>query len=796
MGDPLSPSNINAGWAESPTDTTPSFSALPPVSASSNFGQPETPTTATSSSTSTGFEREGKVFGAPGLTLVDPPAASSLSQAQTQGFASSSEYDHAQNGNGNVINSQTGRKEAPSSYIRVRIGGLERNRKDLLIRFDASTNLPNFRTSLYRNMQRSYVEFQKFAEQAQLVCPQTIIPALPLPSTSAVADEEDDRLVRIALQRWFTRICEDPILMKHDELRAFIESDFGYSPVPPPSARKNSAASAATGVFSAALSKVVRRGPLDEDDELQSAKGALDKLEERWGGAAGAVGNLGKARRALAQSNADVGAKLISLSTVESDMQLAAAERKIGRTWEHMSGMMGGQAASENVILSDSLGYQALNARAAKDALVQRTTLLEDSQTATKAAINKRRNLERLKGSSKIDPARVDDAIHEMQEADALETSLSSRLNAISSNLHLAIRTHSRHAHEDVAVALLEAARMSVMYHKQSLRELEALKPDLARVGTNAPIPPQTNSARTTPKRSNVALPSTQGQHQQGPLLSPVSGPSQNRPPPPMQPSFSAGPTYSPSQNRAYHQANAYPQQGMPQPPFGGSGPAYNARPPPPSSSSASQSSFGPPHPQQSGFPSQYQQQQQQQPHMAPTHSYVPQQSYAPQPHSPRGFGMGGPPPPSAGMRQPQPQTHAQPRSQPQPQPQPQMNGTQSMCLPPPSHMQGGQRPHSAGPFDPLAGPSGLNGPGGSTINNLGSPYGPSPGGAYGSMPGHNQGMAQSMMLPQGQGQGQGQGFSNHGGGRGAGTPGPPSGRGGTRRLDERQAARMLAGGF
>ncbi|OCF34917.1 hypothetical protein I316_03464 [Kwoniella heveanensis BCC8398] len=777
MDDPLSPSNINAGWAESPTDSTPSFSALPPLSgpasasasSASNF---DTPTTASG----TGFEREGKVFGAPGLTLVDPPSSSSSSS--TQRFASPPNHNHAQQ----IGSTAGGRKEAPSPYIRVRIGGLERNRKDLLIRFDASTNLPNFRTSLYRNMQRSYVEFQKFAEQAQLVCPQTIIPALPLPSTSAVTDEEDDRLVRIALQRWLTRICEDPILMKDDELRAFIESDFGYSPVPPPSARRNTAASTATGVFSAALSKVVRRGPLDEDDELQSAKGALDKLEERWGGAAAAVGNLGKARRALAQSNADVGAKLISLSTVESDMQLAAAERKIGRTWEHMSGMMGGQAASENVILSDSLGYQALNARAAKDALVQRTTLLEDSQTATKAAINKRRNLERLKGSSKIDPARVDDAIHEMQEADALETSLSSRLNAISSNLHLAIRTHSRHAHEDVAVALLEAARMSVMYHKQSLRELEALKPDLARVGTNAPIP-QTNSARTTPKRSTIGLPATQNQ-QQGPVLDSVSGSSQNRPPPPlMQPSFSAGPISSPSQNRSYHQAqaNAYSQQGM-------------ARPPPPVPAAVQQPPYG------SGIASQYTQppqQHQQAPYMPPSQSHAPQQPYTPQVHQPRGFGMGGPPPSGAGMRQPQPQ----PQPHLQHQSQPQMNGTQSMFLPLPSHVQGGgQRPHSAGPFDPLAGQFSPSGPvaGPSPPGHMTNSHGPGPGGAYssgggGGMPNRGQGMAQSMMLPQGQGQG----YNSSARGQPSGTPGVGAGgRGGTRRLDERQAARMLAGGF
>jgi hypothetical protein len=116
--------------------------------------------------------------------------------------------------------------------------------------------------------------------------------------------------------------------------------------------------SAVPHVLSAALSKVVRRGPLDEDDELQLARGAVEKLEERWGSAAAAVGNLGKARRgesfhkpieygadgvALALANAEMGGKFVSLSTVESDAGLAQAERKMGRSLEQLSGMGGAQ---------------------------------------------------------------------------------------------------------------------------------------------------------------------------------------------------------------------------------------------------------------------------------------------------------------------------------------------------------------------------------------------------------------------------------------------------------------------
>ncbi|OXG96290.1 vacuolar protein sorting-associated protein vps17 [Cryptococcus neoformans A2-102-5] len=484
--DPLAHTDdINAGWSSPTTnlrfDAASAAEDTAPTSATSN---PYAERNVSASENANGFGahnstglgsgivggdigagyREPVVFGAPGMGLVSPPPESAFQQSQ-------------QETPGGAVQQE---RKAPRVYLRVRIGTLERNKKDLLIRFDASTNLSTYKNGMYRNMQRSYVEFQRFAEQLSLVCPQTIIPALPLPSTSASTDEEDDRLVRIALQRWFSRVCEDPVLMRQDEVRSFIESNFGYSPIPPPTAKRSQ-----TNVLSA-LTKVVRRGPLDEDDELSSAKIALDKLEERYGHAATCVSHVGKARRQLANSNAELGAKMVSLSTVESEPSLAGAERKLGRAWEQVSGMINAQAANENVILSDTLGYQALNARAAKDTLVQRTAVLEDSQSASKAAITKRRNLERLKASSNINPAKVDDAISEMQEADSLEQSLSHRVTAISQNLHHSLRAHSRHAHEDIAISLMEAARMSAIYHKQALRELESLRADIGKVAPGA----------------------------------------------------------------------------------------------------------------------------------------------------------------------------------------------------------------------------------------------------------------------------------------------------------------------
>lgn len=46
-----------------------------------------------------------------------------------------------------------------------------------------------------------------------------------------------------------------------------------------------------------AFTRVFKRGPPDEDDDLAAAKGEIEKLEEKWGGLAVSVGKVGSARR-------------------------------------------------------------------------------------------------------------------------------------------------------------------------------------------------------------------------------------------------------------------------------------------------------------------------------------------------------------------------------------------------------------------------------------------------------------------------------------------------------------------
>jgi PX domain/Vps5 C terminal like len=299
--------------------------------------------------------------------------------------------------------------------------------------YKIQTNLSNFTGTAYRNVSRSYVEFQQLYDALTHNNPQTIVPALPLAQTSAPTDEEDDRLVKIMLQRWFTRVCEDMVLVYDEELRSFVESDFGYQPTPRPKRKTSSGFS------------LIRRHVPDEDEELQRARFELTKLEGQFFDSAKALDRVSFVRKgklsfdhlmvplffahkfiyflsysALSVAHAEMGNKLVNVATTEPHPPIANALRKLGRTWHTLADLDQAQAISECVILSDTLGYQGLNSRSAKETLQQRTAVLEEYQAAVKSAISKRRHIERLKASSNIRPEKVDEALEDLEEVTIL----------------------------------------------------------------------------------------------------------------------------------------------------------------------------------------------------------------------------------------------------------------------------------------------------------------------------------------------------------------------------------------
>ena len=62
--------------------------------------------------------------------------------------------------------------------------------------------------------------------------PEALVPAVPPSVTSAGAGtDEDEARVKGSMQRWLNTVCSNDILIRDEEMRFFVESDFGYSPV-------------------------------------------------------------------------------------------------------------------------------------------------------------------------------------------------------------------------------------------------------------------------------------------------------------------------------------------------------------------------------------------------------------------------------------------------------------------------------------------------------------------------------------------------------------------------------------
>lgn len=430
-------------------------------------------------------------------------------------------------------------------FLRVRVHTIEKAKKDLLVRLDALTNLPHFRSSSYPGVTRTYRELCLYSLALSLSSPAIIVPALPLPSTTA-SGLEDTRILRLMLARWFSRVLAEPALRDHPETRNLIEADFAYSPTPPgtgssSAARKrfaNAMASAASvayggvdatgalpnGVLATSASAGSRvssgggfsilglgggskglstsRSVYDDDEELVAARAEVTRLEMQFADAAEASEKLANARRSLVVALSDLAVKLNNLGTVEEmrapslRLGLPYVLQRTAYTARSLGDLQDALSNTELLTIGDAVAYQSINARAAKETMLARNALVEEHHNAQKMTVSKKREAEHLKMQRNLRADRVDDALEELNEAQRHEHALALHLGKISQELHHSLQSHSRYAHQDLQHALAEHARGSVMFATQMLKEMRGFKLELDDGATSATAPQTVSHAR------------------------------------------------------------------------------------------------------------------------------------------------------------------------------------------------------------------------------------------------------------------------------------------------------------
>ncbi|PLW43414.1 hypothetical protein PCASD_07526 [Puccinia coronata f. sp. avenae] len=378
---------------------------------------------------------------------------------------------------------------------KIRVTGIERNRRDSYIKFDAWSNLTTTRAGHCPNVSRSYKEFLAFHEALVSNNPHTIVPPIPFPNTSAPSPADDDRLVASAFQQFFDRLLLNQFLRTDDELRIFLESDFGYTPQT--KTKKRSITSGSGWLSKPAVGSSVRTLPsssiqqhqgaspdtvvsIVEEDELSNAKLQFRLLEDRLVDCCRSVEQLSRSRRTLSQALVDLSGRVVQFSTTESHGALAEGLRRLGQTIRAISELESNSAVGYLVTLSDGLSWCSISAKAAKDVLRNRAGVLHEHYTSVKKSIEKRRLIERIKSNTiSVSSERVETALDELEEAKKVEEVIAHKAQLISNNLRPSLRTHSELLHDDLLYSLMENARTQLIYEKQILKELERVKPEL-----------------------------------------------------------------------------------------------------------------------------------------------------------------------------------------------------------------------------------------------------------------------------------------------------------------------------
>lgn len=356
-------------------------------------------------------------------------------------------------------------------HLKTIITAIERSKKDPVVRFDAHTNLPGFRTTQFRDIRRTHHEFEKLADHLVNQNPECIVPALyPSVTSYGAGTEENERKLTHNLQLWLDLVCNNPVLIRDQEVVHFIESDFGWSPV-------NSTGKPASGLKRRAIKQL--QPPPDDTYDLAEGRPIVKQFHLITAESNAKLGRVSSSRAAIALAEQELGKRMGDLAHGEPHPGLATALARLGRTLQAASDAHSAQATAEAGTLGDALDYHSRDAFIAKETLTTRQLLMREVNQAQNSSRAKHAAAQRLRSSSSPAPDRVDEAIASLEEAKATEQHLASKLNRVTANLLSELQNWKLRTAKEMKEAMRDFVRKQVESERRVLAILESVRPDI-----------------------------------------------------------------------------------------------------------------------------------------------------------------------------------------------------------------------------------------------------------------------------------------------------------------------------
>lgn len=370
-------------------------------------------------------------------------------------------------------------KKPIKRFLKIRVMAIEPG-KSIIYRLEGSTNFPKYRTTHYRDIRRTHGEFVALFEHLNGANAECFVPAVPALPSGSIGNSNNTHAAeqaRKVMQTWLDRVCGDPILCRDDEMRFFVEADFGYSPNvkrrPP-----------ATGLKRKAMKQWAP--PLDDNAELRDFRPVVKALYNTGSDTVAKYERQCKIERQLALGLGELGQKTVQCGDVLNPGAAALKSRDLGPVFAafgqalvSVSDIAYARAAVQMASFVDPLALVAQTGYVAKEQLTNRHLLMRELETLQQNARNKHIAAERIKISGQHNPHKVEEAIAMYEEATRAETRLSNRLKRISDALCIGKTKLNRNVEEDLTQAVREVTQRVIECERRTLVVWENIRGDV-----------------------------------------------------------------------------------------------------------------------------------------------------------------------------------------------------------------------------------------------------------------------------------------------------------------------------
>lgn len=226
--------------------------------------------------------------------------------------------------------------------------------------------------------------------------------------------------------------------------------------------------------------------PHDEVVELAEFRPVMKQLYISGQDTIAKVEKVSKARRSLGLALNDFGNRFNQFAGIEvENANMVTMWRRLGKVVTGLGDLEAVKATTEAVTLGDGLNWITKDAYVAKEALTNRHLLMRDLTKAQSTTRSKHQTAVKLRGSTNINPAKVDEAISSLDEATHIEEQLTNKVRRVTENMLIEKNILVDRVETDIKSYIAEYVVRLIDAERRALSAWESVRSDVRAADVN-----------------------------------------------------------------------------------------------------------------------------------------------------------------------------------------------------------------------------------------------------------------------------------------------------------------------